>query len=119
MLTEGKHAGEFIVSEGNGAISRDGGTVKSGQKLVAGELVGIETATGDYVAYDPADTIAGSDTVAGIAFDNYDATSAAVSGVFIGRLAEVRSSDLTYNEAVSGTITAELEALKALNIIVR
>ena len=119
MLSEGKHAGEYIVSEAIGTRSRESGTVKLGQTLVTGELVGIETATGLYVAYDPADTIDGSGTVAGIAFDNFDASSGAIKGVFFVRDAEVRGSDLTYNEAVSGTITTEVAGLKALGLIVR
>jgi len=119
MLTEGKHTGEFIVSQANGARSRDAVIVLSGETLVAGELVGIETASGKYVAYDPAGTITGSDTVAGISYDNIDASAADVSAVIIARDAEVRGSDLTYNEAVSGTITTEVAGLKNLGIIVR
>lgn len=119
-LAEGKHTGEFIVSEANGTRARGTGTVLSGQTLIVGELVGIETASGKYVAYDPAGTIVGSDTVAGICFAEVDASGGDVAGqVFVVRDAEVRQSDLTFNEAVSGTITAEVAGLKALGIIVR
>jgi hypothetical protein len=119
-LIEGKHTGEFLVSEANGTRTRATGTVLSGQDLVVGELVGIETASGKYVAYDPAGTIVGSDTVAGICFAEVDASLADVANqVFIVRDAEVRGSDLTYNEAVAGTVTAEVAGLKALGIIVR
>ena len=120
IYAEGKHTGEFIVSQANGARSRGTGTVLSGQTLEVGELVGIETASGKYVAYDPDDTITGSDTVAGIAYAAVDASDADVANaVFILRDAEVRGSDLTYNEAVSGTTTTEVAGLKALGIIVR
>jgi hypothetical protein len=39
-LTEGRHAGEFIVSEGPGCISRDAITVAVGEALVAGQVLG-------------------------------------------------------------------------------
>ncbi len=118
--TEGKHTGEFIVSESNGSRSRDTGTVLSGQVLVAGELVGIETASGKYVAYDTGNSPVGASAVKGVIYDNVDATSADVIGaVVVLRDAELRSSDLTYNEAVAGVITAEVAELLALGLIVR
>ena len=40
VLTEGQHAGEFIVSEANGHLSREALTVLSGQTLVAGDVMG-------------------------------------------------------------------------------
>lgn len=44
VLTEGRHAGEFLVSEGNGWISREAITVLAGEVLVAGAVLGrIET----------------------------------------------------------------------------
>ncbi|MGE0724260.1 MAG: head decoration protein [Alphaproteobacteria bacterium] len=42
-LTEGTHAGEAIVSEGNGSQSRDVVTVLSGQNLKAGHVIGRVT----------------------------------------------------------------------------
>lgn len=116
---EGKHTAEFIVSQANGDRSREAGVLKSGQKVVSGELLGIETATGKYVAYDPAGTIVGSDTVAGISYDNYDATTSDIRIVIVVRDAEVRGSDLTYNEAVAGTVTTEIAGLKELGLIKR
>ena len=118
-LAEGKHTGEFMVSEANGTRSRETGTVASGPSLVAGELVGIVTASGKYAAYNPAGND-GTETVAGISYAEVDASLGDATGqVIIARDAEVRSSDLTYNEAVAGTITAEVAGLKALGIIVR
>jgi hypothetical protein len=119
-LREGTHTGEFLVSEANGTRSRSTGTVLSGQVLVAGELVGIETASGKYVAYNPANAPLGSNVVKGIMFDNVDATGADKAGqVLIVRDAEVRGSDLKYNEAVPGTITVETAGLLALGLVVR
>lgn len=40
VLTEGQHAGEFIVSEANGWRSRDRVTVAEGENLKAGAVVG-------------------------------------------------------------------------------
>jgi hypothetical protein len=42
-LTEGKHAGEFLVSEGPGWISREANTAAVGQNLVAGQVLGKRT----------------------------------------------------------------------------
>ena len=54
VLTEGRYAGEFVVSEGNGKISRETITVLSGQTLQAGRVLGKVTASGKYKALDPA-----------------------------------------------------------------
>jgi hypothetical protein len=43
VLTEGKHAGEFLVSEGPGWVSRDAINVAVGQNLVAGQVLGKRT----------------------------------------------------------------------------
>lgn len=118
-IAEGKYAGEFIVSEANGTRSKTTGTVLSGSVLSAGELVGKVTASGKYAPYNPAGAD-GTQTVAGISFDNVADAGADVAGkVFIVRDAEVRGSDLTYNEAVAGVVTAEIAGLLALGIIVR
>ena len=39
-LSEGRYAGEFVVSEGNGRISRETITVLSGETLEAGAVLG-------------------------------------------------------------------------------
>ena len=53
-LQEGRYAGEFIVSEGNGSISRETITVLSGETLEPGAVLGKVTASGKYKALDPA-----------------------------------------------------------------
>jgi hypothetical protein len=40
VLNEGRYAGEFLVSEGNGKISRETITVLSGQTLEAAAVLG-------------------------------------------------------------------------------
>lgn len=111
-LTEGRHAGEFIISEGNGWISREGVTIVTGQNLVAGTVLGKITASGKYAAYSNA-AADGTEVAAGILFEAVDATAADKSGVMIARHAEVNGDELTGNDA-NGTAD-----LKALAIIVR
>ena len=53
-LQEGRYAGEFVVSEGNGRISRETITVLSGETLEAGAVPGKVTASGKYKVLDPA-----------------------------------------------------------------
>lgn len=118
-MEESKYTGEFIISEANGTRSRETGTLLSGESVVAGELLGKITLSGKYVAYDNTKSD-GSQTIAGIAFDNTDATGGDISGiVIIVRDAEVRGSDLIYNTTVSGEITTAKTGLKTLRLIVR
>ena len=112
-LTEGKHAGEFIISEGNGWISREAVTIVSGQTLVAGTVLGKITASGKYAVYNNG-AVDGTETAAGILYDDVDASAADVTGaVMIARMAEVNGDELTSNDA-NGTAD-----LLALDIIVR
>jgi hypothetical protein len=106
-LNEGNHPGEFIISEGNGNISRESITVVTGQNLTAGTVVGIITASGKYKNYDNV-AVDGSEVAAGILYADVDATAADVEGVMIARLAEVDSGSLNGSDA-SGVI--DLEAL--------
>lgn len=108
---ESVHTGEFLLSEGNGQISRDVVTIAKDEKLVAGAVVAKLTATGEYVALDTAvlETPDGSETAAGILYAAVDATDAAAKGVVVARLAEVNSAALT----------GDTDGLAALNIIVR
>ena len=39
VMTEGQHAGEFVVSEGNGTISRETVTVLNGRTLEPGTAI--------------------------------------------------------------------------------
>jgi hypothetical protein len=119
-LTEGKHAGEFLVSKANGSRSVTTGTVVSGQNLEAGTVVGVITASGKYAIYD-AGASDGTESVAGILYDNVNATDGDIDGqVVYVRDAEVRESDLTYFDgATAGEITTANTELEALGIIVR
>lgn len=120
MLTEGKHTGEFIISEANGTRSRGTGTILSGENLSAGTILGKVTASSKYVRHAIGASDGSEDAVA-ILFDNVDATDGDVNGaVLVERAAEVRAYDLTYSDGIdaSGTIATN-NALKTLGIIVR
>lgn len=114
MLTEQKRAGEFLIAEGNGSISREKVVVASGSGvLVPGTVMGKVTATGKYKAYDNADATTGLGTAAAVLYNEVDATAADVEAVVIVRHAEV-------DEALLTGINADGKAdLAALQIIVR
>jgi hypothetical protein len=114
-LSESKYAGEFIVSECDGQISRDTVTVTvaTAAKLVPGQVLGKLTATGKYVKFDDSATD-GSETAAAILYgelDNTDGTTADFQGAVINFGAEVRSADLVWGTASSVVGLPQLHAL--------
>jgi hypothetical protein len=119
VLTEGRYSGEFIVSEGNGRISRETVIVLSGQNLQAAAVLGKITASGKYKVLDPAASD-GSQTAAGVLYDAVDASAVDAEGVVIVRLAEVNAAELVWPAGITGgQKTAALGQLVALNIIAR
>lgn len=94
ILEEAIRAGEFLLSEGDGTISRETITVASGQNLKAGTVLGVITASGKYAAYADANTD-GTEVAAGILYSDVDASSADKAGVAVVRMAEVDGSILT------------------------
>lgn len=127
-LTEGKHAGEFLVSEANvGSAgvsrSRDVITVLSGQNLEAGAVIAKVTASGKYVeranAADGASD--GSETAVGILFDAVDASAADAEGVMIARDAEFNAAEVVYKSGyvVDTDDTAAKAELAAVGLIAR
>ena len=118
-LQEGRYAGEFLVSEGNGRISREIITVLSGETLQPAAVLGRVTASGKYKALDPA-AVDGSEVAAGILYDAVDAAAADAEGVAIVRLAEVNAAELVWPAGITGGEQATaLGELAALNIIAR
>ena len=102
--TEPLHAGGFIASEANGERSRETATLVSGQNLVAGEVVQLDS-NGKLTA---ADGIPNSDDleldtpVVGIMFRAVDATDADVENVvYMARDCEVVDADITYPDETS------------------
>lgn len=112
VKTELQHMGEFLVSEGEGTISREKATLAAGNVLKDGMVVALSS--GKLV---PSHGASGEDVV-GISYGNYDATAADLPDVpYIARLAEVDQSLVVAAEA-SGAVVA-WAALKALFIIPR
>lgn len=118
-FTETSHAGEHILSEGNGDISRENITVLSGQNLVAGAVLGIVTASGKYAEYDNAASD-GTEVAAGVLFEAVDASAADAPGVANVRNCEVYLAGLTWEAGQDQAAQdAGVADLKALNVIVR
>lgn len=118
IKTEGQYKGEFLVSEGNGTISREVATLTAGQVVTDGRL--LKWASSKLVVAAGTLNSAGTsdEDIAGIAFGDTDASVTGPGGsvdtpiVFIARLAEVKAANVTYH--VSGTnAAAKTAALKA------
>lgn len=121
VLTETRHAGEFVLSEGNGNISRDNIVIVSGAGVVrAGTVLGKITESGKYTP-SPHTGADGSQTAVAINLYEVDATSADAAVSAIMRDAEVNVNTLAYAASVDdGTKkAAKATQLAAVNIIVR
>jgi len=111
MTTETKRAGSFLLSEGNGHISRESITILSGEGvLAAGTVLGIDTVSGKYAAYDGAASD-GTETAVGILYAQVDATDADAEGVAVVRHAEVIESELTGIDADGKTDLAAIQII--------
>lgn len=94
-LSQGKFTGEFLLSEGNGTISREQVVISStAGALVPGTVLGKVTATGEYVAYSNG-AADGSEVAAGILYAAAPDSTADQKAVAIVRHAEVQASELT------------------------
>lgn len=112
VFTEGKHTGEFILSEGNGSISREQVVLApTTVRLEAGTVLG-KLANGKYVAYDNAGT-GGAEIAAAVLYADAPVSAADQEAVIIARSAEVARAVLT------GIDTAGEADLAAVGIIVR
>jgi hypothetical protein len=114
-LTESIHTGEYLLSEGNGAISREQ-VVIAGGDYPAGQVLGIITASGKYTAHDPA-AADGSEVAAAILYGPVDASVADADGVITARLAEVNDDLLTWKAGISAPDKAAGIATLATNDI--
>lgn len=119
MLTESIPFGSFLLSEANGHRSRENVTIISGQKLVAGAVVGKITASSKFTEYDNGASD-GSQAAAGILLGAVDASDGDMPGVLIARDAEVKKDTLTWKSGADDTAkNAGIADLAALGIIVR
>ncbi len=117
--TEGRYAGEALISEANGTLSREAIVVALGQNLQPGTVLGKKTANGEYAILAPG-AADGTQAAAGVLYRGVDASAAAVKGAAVVRLAEVRSADLVWPAAITDPQKATaLGQLAALFIVAR
>ncbi|UVJ45536.1 head decoration protein [Pseudomonas sp. LS1212] len=88
------HAGEFLLSEGSGKISREAINVVAGPALLAGQVLGMVTATGEFAPYNPV-AEDGSENAACILFSSIGESEVVRRGRAVVRLAEVSENLLT------------------------
>ena len=120
-LTEGKHAGGFLVWEVLREFNRETITIASGAgKVAPGTVLGKSTTGGTFTGLAPAATN-GSQNPAGILWAGVDATAADALGVVIQRgPAIVNRNELVWPAgATEAQITAAITALAALGILLR
>lgn len=120
-LTEGKYAGEFLVAESPGTISRDTVTVTvaASTTLAPGTVLGQISGSGKYVPYDDSYSD-GREVAAGVLVGKLaNTTNGAVdkTGVIVNWCAEVREDDLVWETGVDET--GGLADLAALGIKAR
>ena len=120
-LTEGKHAGGFLVWEVLRDYTRETITVVSGAgKLEPGTVLGKITSGGKYTGLAPAATN-GSQNAAGILWAGVDASAADAPGAALLRgPAIINRHEIVWPEgATEAQITAATTALAALGILLR
>lgn len=88
------HAGEFLLSEGAGNISRESINVAAGPALHPGQILGLVTATSEFAPYAPA-ADDGSETAVAILFGPLGESDVVRRGRAVVRLAEVSEAHLT------------------------
>ena len=121
MLTEGKHAGGFLVWEVLRDYTRETLTIASGAgKLEPGTVLGKITTGGKYTTLAPAATN-GSQNAAGILWDTVDASTSDAPGVIMLRgPAIVNRYEIVWPDgATEAQITAATSALATIGIILR
>ena len=125
VLTEGRHAGEAILSEANFHRSRDTVTIPAGTGAVkANTILGELTATpGTYVPSPNSEIIKikGAETATAMTIHEVDATTSAARVAVLTRDAEIKAPCVEYHATVDDDAkkTAKLKQLKAVGIIAR
>jgi hypothetical protein len=117
-LTEVKHPAEFVVSLGNGGISKETITVKSGENLGAGAVLGKITVGGKYVHCDP-DASDGSETAVAVLYEACDASAGDTKSVIVARYAEVNADRIDFGAMDSGQTATAKTQLATATIFVR
>ncbi|SDT01327.1 head decoration protein [Pseudomonas sp. bs2935] len=112
MKVESMHAGEFLLSEGAGNISREAINVAAGPALEPGQILGLVTASSEFAPYQPT-AEDGTENAVAILYGPLGESDVARRGRAIVRLAEVSEAHLT------GLDPAAEKALAAHFVIVR
>lgn len=112
MKIESMHAGEFLLSEGAGNISREAINVAAGPALEPGQILGLVTATSEFAPYQPT-AEDGTENAVAILYGPLGESDVARRGRAIVRLAEVSEAHLT------GLDPAAEKALATHFVIVR
>ncbi|AKS09879.1 head decoration protein [Pseudomonas trivialis] len=112
MKIESMHAGEFLLSEGNGNISREAINVAAGAALEPGQILGLVTATSEFAPYLPT-AEDGTENAIAILYGPLSESDVVRRGRAIVRQAEVSEAHLT------GLDPAAEKALATHFVIVR
>lgn len=112
MKIESMHAGEFLLSEGAGNISREAINVAAGPALEPGQILGLVTASSEFAPYQPT-AEDGTENAVAILYGPLGESDVPRRGRAIVRLAEVSEAHLT------GLDPAAEKALAAHFVIVR
>lgn len=116
VLTEGNHAGGFLVSTSNKTRSFDK-VIITGGSYEAGTVLGKITASGFYTQFDPAATD-GSEVAVALLFDNVDASAADVLETIVKRDAEYNAVEIVWDTGLTPTeILAAEDQLEAVGIV--
>ena len=91
---EPMHAGEFLLSEGAGNISREAINVAAGPALNPGQVLGLVTVSGEFAPYVPT-AEDGSQTAVAILYGPLGESDIVRRGRAVVRLAEVSEVHLT------------------------
>lgn len=118
-LVEQWHDGGFIVSEANGHISRETGTIAGGVKLYPGTVLGQNTTDLTYHQLTEGATD-GTQNAAGVLFAYKDVTAANKKGVVMVRSCELNASELIWPAGITAPqIAAATAQLAAASVILR
>jgi len=124
IKTQGPRPLAFLLTEGNGAISRESVTIPAGEgRLAAGTVLGAVTASGAYVASPATETAdkEGAEIATAVLAYAVDATHADTPAVIIRRLAEVKAPHLLFHATVDDETkrATKIAQLAAADIIAR
>ncbi|TFY92793.1 head decoration protein [Pseudomonas kairouanensis] len=112
MKIESMHAGEFLLSEGAGNISREAIDVAAGPALEPGQILGLVTLSSEFAPYNPL-AEDGTENAIAILYGPLGESDVVRRGRAVVRLAEVSEAHLT------GLDPAAEKALAAHFLIVR